>query len=149
MIDTVLETLTLTRLDAVAIPVAGIAFYFFYRLLAKDVFVPYLSIYEQREAAVTGSVASTDKENASALEAQYEAELSKKRAELVKKKVEKIAVAQKEADSLIQEAEKTAASEVLKFRTTLSSQMNTRRAALPGEAKKLAEEIVRRVGGVG
>ena len=149
MIDTVLETLTLTRLDAIAIPIAGVAFYFFYRLLAKDVFIPYLSIFEEREAAVTGSVASSDKENASALEAQYENELSKKRAELVKKKVEKIAVAQKEADSLIQEAEKSATNEVQKFRTALSSEMTAKRATLPGEAKKLAEEIVRRVGGVG
>lgn len=145
MLDKILQTLTLTRLDAIAIPIAGFAFYFFYRLLAKNVFAPYLTIYEEREAAITGSIASEDKETALALEEQYETELAKKRAELVKKKLEKVGMAQKEAEKLIQEAEKTAASEVANYRSELLKEVAAKKATLPNEARKLAEEIVRRV----
>jgi F0F1-type ATP synthase membrane subunit b/b' len=149
MFDSILQKLTLTMLDVYAIPVAALAFYFFYRVLSRDVFTPYLSIYEERESAVTGSAASSDREQASVLEAQYESELSKKRAELVRQKLEITSLAQKEADKLIADAEQKSADEISNFKAQLSKDMVIRKASLPDEARRLAQTIVERVGGVG
>lgn len=149
MIDSILQKLTLTMLDVYAIPVAALAFYFFYRAISRDVFTPYLSIYEERDRAVTGAAAATDREQASELEAQYESELSKKRAELVRQKLEIISLAQKEADKLIADAEQKSADEISGFRAQLTKDISTRRSLLPEEARGLAQKIVERVGGVG
>lgn len=149
MFDSILQKLTLTMLDVYAIPVAALAFYFFYRVLSRDVFTPYLSIYEERQSAVTGSAASSDREQASVLEAQYESELSKKRAELVRQKLEITSLAQKEADKLIADAEQKSADEISNFKAQLSKDMVIRKASLPDEARRLAQTIVERVGGIG
>jgi F0F1-type ATP synthase membrane subunit b/b' len=149
MFDSILQKLTLTMLDVYAIPVAALAFYFFYRVLSRDVFTPYLSIYEERQSAVTGSAASSDREQASVLEAQYESELSKKRAELVRQKLEVISLAQKEADELIADAEQKSKDEISNFKAQLSKDMVIKKASLPDEARRLAQTIVERVGGIG
>lgn len=129
-----LKIFDLSVRDAQMIVVGTVFFFLFWRLMHSLVILPFIKLYEQREALTTGVTSSTKEilEEAIKINREVDQALNQTRAEALSKKVAAINEAKKKAGALVADAEKDGA-------IALQAARDQRKASAEEVRKKLFE----------
>lgn len=145
--ESFLKNFDLTVLDAQMIVVWGVLFIVFWQIMARVVFQPLITVVEARDAATTGAEEGAHKltQEAEALKVKAEDKLAEVRVSAMKEKLAELAKARTQAQQLVDEAEKTAQSQIARSRQELSDRLTKLRIELEQEANEMARSIVSKV----
>jgi F0F1-type ATP synthase membrane subunit b/b' len=145
--DELLRTLSLTRADAYMIPVGTILFFLLWRLLDVTLFGPYLQLAEMRERMTTGAFADAEAMEREAAErnGESDARTFEARVAFVKTKMERVNESRREAQAIVEQAERAAAEQLKSSRVALKEEIDTLRRENLGRAELLASELTQQV----
>lgn len=141
------DNLELNAMDVRMIPVGGLLFFIFWRLMAEGVFKPYLKLFEAREAATIGSLDAANEiiSEAKKLEAEYEDGVFNARKKAVSDKLLKLEEIKKENTAALSEAESKAAEITEQSRKNLEVKISELRSSLDSKVEELSGEVVEKI----
>jgi F0F1-type ATP synthase membrane subunit b/b' len=145
--DAILKTLDLTRLDLQMIAVCCLLFVVLWTLMERLVFRPYLAFLEKREASTSGAqgIAQDKSSKADELLTEYNRRLTDARVAAMKKKLDAIELAKKDAAGQIKSAEDRAKVATDRNRAELQSRAQDMRAAALKDADAMVEMVMSKV----
>lgn len=146
-LDTILKTLTLSRGDAVAMVISACAFYALYKILSAKVFIPYLSFYEQREAASVGALDDAQEINrkASKLVREYEEKLNEEKIKISKVRGDSLNIVKTEIEKNIKSKEAETAKRVTEEREKISKEADELSKKISDLSEALSTDIVKKL----
>lgn len=145
--DDVLKLLDLTPLDLQMIPLGALLFVLVWRGLTRYFLTPYLRLLEAREQSIHGAqdAAVAIEEQARAVRIQYETQLLNVRSAAMQAKNERLAVAKKEAQQIVDQAQAGAQERLKTLRAEIAQRITALRNQSESEAEMLANSVVERV----
>lgn len=141
------KNLELTAMDVKMIPVGGLLFFIFWKAMEAKVFIPYLKLFEAREAATVGSVgiANEIESEARSLQEQYKQGIFNARKDAVQQKLEKLEIVKKDNTAVLTEAETKASQISDNARKELEAKMAELSNSLNQKVENLSEEVVNKI----
>ena len=145
--EEILKTFDLVPRDVPMIIFGALLFTALWKILEKSFFRPFQSIVEARESATGG--ASTDasdlRQRAENLRREYQAELSRNRAEAVEAKLELLDGARKEAAETLAKAQSAADRITDSARAEVEKRESELQEKLQNELEEVVELVVKKV----
>ena len=142
-----LKTFDLTQTDAIMIVVWLFAFVVIWKLLAQYFFLPYLKLIEAREAASSGAndLAQEKNKKADQLQKDYEKRLLEEKVKVLNVRTQQLTAAKREAQTILESAEKEAQAFTAKSRDELKTRMASVTRNVPTEAEALANLLIDKI----
>lgn len=117
------------------------------RLLNAAFFKPYMLLIEKRESATSGAIARAQecRRKTEELAAQYEDKITAIKVKAIQSRLETMGRAKRDADLIVEKAEKAAQELVASSRAALSAKLAELRNEVPTHAAALADILVRKL----
>jgi len=143
-LDTFLKTLTLTRTDAVAMIISAFLFYTLYKFLSAKVFIPYIALYEQREAASTGALDDAQDINrkAAKVNKEFEEKINDEKIKISKARSETISSLKSEIEKNIKSKESQVSIVVTQEREKIAAESTELNKKVTELSESLSADIV-------
>lgn len=145
--NSILKTLDLQPADPLMILVCAVIFFFFWKILAKSLFLPYLQLLEKREAQTIGREHSAAEKlrQAAALQAELDRKITEIRIEAIRKKNEELKKVRDRASVILEKAETAAQEQLRKSRWQIAENMDSYKQEVFKEAEQMARTVVDRL----
>lgn len=147
MLERILATFDLEKLDAAMIPVGMVLFWAYYKIASGVLFKPLVKLCEEREKLTVGAQqGATDTiQEAARLEKVFEESINEARRDAVTARLERLSQATKEASKIVGEAESEAKNTTAQGRSELSQLEDRLRGELAGQVDQLAGELAQKI----
>lgn len=141
--EEILKVFDLTARDGQMILIGSVLFYVFWRVIHVAVFLPFLKVYEEREALTTGASSSSKDllDEAAAISKRYEDQVQSAHVSAMTEKYQALTQAKKEADALVATAEGEVQELVRKARWEREAALSATKAQVFSDADALAKTI--------
>ena len=133
--------------DLWMIPLGGLLFFVFWKLLTVILFKPCLRLVELREARTEAAFDTAEEVTLKATQAEtdYEQKLLDARIEAMRQKLSDLSKAKSKAQEIVTEAQTTAQSKLEAARAEAERQAEALRADTLAQADSLADEVVQKL----
>jgi F0F1-type ATP synthase membrane subunit b/b' len=145
--DWFLKTFDLAARDLYIIPIAAIVFWFFYTVIKRSVFDPYLALLDAREAASSGAAADASAmlHDAAEIDQHTDAKIVEARIAFMREKLARTNKAKQETEAAIKQAEVEAQQKLQRGRAELLAKRQNLESQLQRDAEAMAKTIVSKV----